>query len=88
MCFLGNGTIKLVEINAFDENSRGSLFDWKADRDILLNGPLTMRTRKEYPEDILVKMETMMGMLEKGAKKVVSESCNRVNPSLDISDVL
>ena len=35
--------VKLVEINVFDKNARASLFDWEADWEILVGGPLQVR---------------------------------------------
>jgi hypothetical protein len=38
-----NGVPKVIEINPFHSNTAGSLFSWKKDREIILNGPLEFR---------------------------------------------
>jgi hypothetical protein len=79
VCFSNDlQSLRMVEVNPFDENTRASLFKWKEDGNILKGKELVVRLRKEYSERLPMKMRSIMGMLEKGSAEVVQQALVRV----------
>ena len=64
-------SIEIIEINAFSHNARASLFDWKEDKELLENGPLTVRILEKKREISGAELASMMGMIDKKTEDVI-----------------
>ena len=63
--------VYLVEFNPWGSSSRGSLFDWVKDEQILINGPCEFRYLKEPLNNIFELLPYLLGSIDKGALKVL-----------------
>ena len=66
--------VYLIEINPWGSSSRGSLFDWVKDEQILINGPCEFRYLKEPLNNIFELLPYLLGSIDKGALRVLEKS--------------
>jgi len=73
-------SIKIVELNPFSRTTGPCLFDWQADKDLLENGPLSMRVVQSPSKNADAAVMPWTGVLNAAMKSPTSQQKGKDGP--------